>query len=100
MSFANPTLLAIAAALGAGLIASFVFGLWRSGRTEVAAGLHALCGVKWRDYAHLVEDVLRDRGFNRGDDERRPGEGGFDLMMTRGSSRYLIECKNGAAQQM
>ena len=97
---AHPTLLAVAAALLIGLGASFALGLWRRGRTEAQAGIRALCGVKWRDYAHLIEDLLQERGFTRSTDERRPGEGGFDLMMTRGSSLYLIECKNGAAHRV
>jgi restriction system protein len=96
----NPLLLGLAAALVAGLVASFAAGVWRGGRNEVSAGIHALCGMKWRDYAHLVEDLLRERGFARSGEDRRPGDGGFDLLMTRGSSRYLIECKNGAAHRV
>lgn len=96
----NLTLLPLAAALATGLVTSFALGLWRRGRTEADAGIHALCGFKWRDYAHLIEDLLRERGFNRSSDERRPGDGGFDLMMTRGSSRYLVDCKNGAAHRV
>lgn len=98
--FAQPTLLAVAAALLIALAASFALGLWRRGRTEADAGIHALCGMKWRDYAHLIEDLLQERGYSRSDEERRPGEGGFDLMMTRGTSRYLVECKNGAAHRV
>ncbi len=97
---AHPALLGVAAALLIGLAASFALGLWRRGRTEAQAGIQALCGVKWGDYAHLIEDLLQERGFTRSDEERRPGEGGFDLMMTRGSSRYLVECKNGAAHRV
>lgn len=97
---AHPALLGVATALLIGLAASFALGLWRRGHTEAQAGIQALCGLKWRDYAHLIEDLLQERGFTRSDDERRPGEGGFDLMMTRGSARYLVECKNGAAHRV
>lgn len=98
--FSNPVLLGVAAALAAGLVTSFFVGAWRAGRNEVAAGIDALCGMKWREYAHLIEDLLRDRGFARSGDDRRPGDGGFDLLMTRGNSRYLVECKNGAAHRV
>jgi restriction system protein len=96
----NSTLIALVVALIAGLAASFVLGLWRGGRNETSAGLDALCGMKWREYSHLIEDLLRERGFARSGDDRRPGEGGFDLLMTRGTSRYLVECKNGAAHRV
>ena len=96
----HPTLLGVAAALIVGLIASYAVGLWRGRQSETKAGLEALCGMKWRDYAHLIEDLLQERGFARQTEDRRPGEGGFDLMMVRGSSRYLIECKNGAAHRV
>jgi restriction system protein len=98
--FSNPLLVGLLAALVAGVVASFAAGLWRGGRNETAAGIHALCGMKWREYSHLVEDLLRERGFARSGEERRPGDGGFDLLMTRGSSRYLVECKNGAAHRV
>jgi restriction system protein len=96
----HPIVIGLGLSLFAGLVASFALGLWRADRNEARAGIAALCRLKWRDYAHIVEDLLRDRGYTRGGEERRPGEGGFDLMMTRGTSRYLIECKNGAAQRV
>jgi restriction system protein len=97
---AHPVLLGLVIGLLTGLIASFLFGLWRPGGSEATAGLQALCGLKWRDFSHLVEDLLRERGFKSGDEERRPGEGGFDLMMTRGTSQYLVECKNSATHRV
>jgi hypothetical protein len=93
-------LFAVAIALLAGLVAAGGFGLWRRGRIEARAGIGALCAMKWRDYAHLVEDLLRERGFRRGDEARRPGDGGFDLMMERGSARYLVDCKNGGTHHI
>lgn len=96
----HPVLLSLIAALLAGLGMSFALGTWRSGRREAAAGMNALCGLKWREFAHLVEDVLQERGFTRLQEERGPGDGGIDLLMVRGSSRYLVQCKNGAAHRV
>ncbi len=93
-------LFAFAIALLAGLVAAGGFGLWRRGRIEARAGIGALCAMKWRDYSHLVEDLLRERGFRRSDEARRPGDGGFDLMMERGSARYLVDCKNGGTHHI
>lgn len=95
--FSNPTLMGLIAFLVVGLVVSYALGLWRSGAREAAAGMVALCGLKWREFAHVVEDLLQERGFSRSTEERSPGDGGFDLLMTRGSSRYLVSCKNGAA---
>ena len=96
----QPFLLALLAALVVGSLVSFGLGLWKSGKHQAAAGMTALCGLKWRDFAHLIEDILQERGFTRANEERSPGDGGFDLLMTRGSSRYLVQCKNGAAHRV
>jgi restriction system protein len=96
----HPYLLAVlAAGLGA-LLAWLATGTLRRDRSEARAGLLALCGMRWRDFAHVVEDLLRDRGYAGNNEERLPGDGGFDLMMTRGRSQYLIVCKNGAAHRV
>ena len=56
--FSNPLLLGLAAALVAGLVTSFLVGVWRGGRNEVSAGLHALCGLKWRVPMLVVQGEL------------------------------------------
>lgn len=96
----HPVLMGLIAALVIGLALSFALGLWRSDKQQAAAGMVALCGLKWRDFAHLVEDLLQERGFSRAPEERNLGDGGFDLLMARGSSRYLVQCKNGAAHRV
>ena len=96
----QPFVLALLAALVVGLLLSFGLGLWKSDKHQAAAGMTALCGLKWRDFSHLIEDILQERGFARAQEERSPGDGGFDLLMTRGSSRYLVQCKNSAAHHV
>jgi restriction system protein len=97
---AHPYLLAVPIAIAVAFIAAALLGLPRRGQLEALAGLRALRELEWQDYAHLVEDLLRERGYTRPEAERSPGEGGFDLFMERGSSRYLIECKNSAADRV
>jgi restriction system protein len=99
-NLSHPLLLAALAALAVGIVASFALGLWQGARREAAAGIDALCAMKWSEFAHLVEDLLRARGLVGSNDERLPGQGGFDLMMTRGSAQYLVVCKNGAAHRV
>lgn len=99
-NFSHPLFLGALAALAVGLVASLALGLWKGARREAAAGIDALCAMKWSEFAHLVEDLLRARGLVGSNDERLPGQGGFDLMMTRGSAQYLVVCKNGAAHRV
>jgi restriction system protein len=96
----HPLLLGLLVALLAGGAAAYFLGFRRHSTLEADAGVRSLCAMKWRDYAHLIEDLLRERGFVRTGEERRPGEDGFDLLMARGSSRYLVECKNSAAHSV
>jgi restriction system protein len=97
---AHPYLLAVPIAIAVAFIVAALLGVPRRGQLEALAGLRALRELDWQDYAHLVEDLLRERGYTRPEAERSPGEGGFDLFMERGSSRYLIECKNSAADRV
>ena len=93
-------LVAVLALIAVGLLAASYFGVWQRSRAEANAGIEALCSFKWRDYSHLVEDILIERGFRRGGGERRPGDGGFDLMMERGNARYIVACKNGSTHEV
>ena len=92
--------IALLVTIAIGLLASIYYGVWQRSRAEARAGTEALCSFKWRDYAHLVEDILIERGFRRAGGERRPGDGGFDLMMERGSAKYIVSCKNGATHEV
>ena len=93
-------LIAVLVTIAVGLLASTFFGVWQRGKAEARAGTEAMCSFKWRDYAHLVEDILIERGFRRAGGERRPGDGGFDLMMERGNAKYIVSCKNGATHEV
>lgn len=64
---------------------------------EASAGLKLLHGYKWRELAQLLLQALRQRGYEPAETERMPGEGGFDLLVQRGSERYLVQCKHGGA---
>lgn len=93
-------LIAVLVALVAGFVAASWFGVFQRARAEAQAGTDALCALKWREYAHLIEDILIERGFKRAGGDRRPGEGGFDLLMERGKSKYLVDCKNGSSHEI
>src|SRR6185436_3553327 len=63
---------------------------------EETAGLKLLRSYKWRELAQLLLQSLRRRGYEPAETERMPGDGGFDLLVQRGTDRYLVQCKQGA----
>lgn len=96
----SPVLVGLAVGASVAALAAWASGAWRRRAAEADAGIESLCAMRWRDYAHLVEDMLRERGFVRSDEQAGPGEGGYELTMLRGRSRYLVSCKNGASHRV
>lgn len=96
----HPYVLAVLAGGVTALLAWLATLPLRPERSEARAGLRALCGMRWQEYSHVVEDLLRERGYAGNDEERLPGQGGFDLVMMRGRSQYLVVCKNGSAHRV
>jgi hypothetical protein len=95
-SNAIPLIVAIvAAAMAFGAIA-LVLRRQQPELLEETAGLTLLRGYKWSELAHLLLQSLRRRGYESAESERIPGDGGFDLLVQRGSDRYLVQCKQGA----
>ncbi len=88
-----------AAVLGAvaGLATFFTLGLSSRRRLELRAAMAWLNDLKWRDFARVLTGLLAQRGLQPHEAERKPGDDGFDLLMVRGTSRYLVQCKHGAA---
>ncbi|HRQ64442.1 MAG TPA: restriction endonuclease [Xanthomonadaceae bacterium] len=90
-------LFALGAALAAALIAYLGLGLNRRRRLEARAGLAGLHSMKWREFAQLVGDLMRQRGLHMSNQPRSAGEGGFDLKFERGNQCYLVQIKHGGA---
>jgi len=90
---ASPATLAAAVAVVAFAVAALAMGIARRRRDEARAALEALCAMKWREFAHHVVGVLSQRGLRQDDLDRRPGDDGFDIRMTRGAASYLVQCK-------
>ena len=79
---------------------AWVLGAFRTERDEARAGIALLCAMRWNEFCRLISEVLKDRGMQPANTERAPGQDGFDLLFTRGNSRYLVLCKNGATQRI
>lgn len=75
-------------------------GAFRTDREEARAGLVLLCAMRWGEYSRLISEALKDRGLEPSNTERPPGKDGFDLLFTRGNSRYLVQCANAANQRV
>jgi restriction system protein len=66
-------------------------------RTDPTRDISAL---SWRDFESLVGEGFRHRGFavtNRGG---AGPDGGVDLALSRGSERFLVQCKQWRARQV
>lgn len=84
----------------AGLVAFFLLGLHSRQRLELRSATAWVNSIKWRDFLRMAVSVLRTRGLELDPTERQPGDDGFDLLMQRGSARYIVVCKHGRAYQL
>ena len=88
------------------LIGSLVSVYGRHKRNELhgkvaAAGVQsALENMSWREFEMLVGEFFRRRGFSVNETGGGGADGGVDLVVTHGSDRYLVQCKQWKARQV
>ncbi len=84
----------VCVALGAG--ATQMLRRMRLPREEIAAGITALAGMRWREFMHLVLAAMNRRGYER---VFEPGASGdeSDFLLERDGQRWLLSCKHGTA---
>lgn len=92
-------------ALAAMACALALIYLWLVRRSDVenTAGLHALAGLRWREFSTLVAQAMQKRGLRdvgRGLEDEQRGDGGTQMLMTDGSRRWLLSCKHGMAYRI
>lgn len=91
----------LAVALLTGVAVSAYLWWVRRRKNEIAAGLHALSGLRWREFSRLVLTALERRGMTvvaAAPDETRDPRGIFPL--TRDGQRWLLSCKHGSAYRI
>lgn len=77
--------------------------LWliRRRNDEMAAGLHALSGLRWREFSRLVLDAMARRGLTQaapdGQGSREPQS---TFILNRDGKRWLLSCKHGSAYRI
>jgi restriction system protein len=63
-------------------------------------GADAVLGMSWRQFELLVGEGFRRRGFGVKDLGGQGPDGGIDLVLSKGSERYLVQCKQWRATKV
>ena len=78
----------------------------RSKRTELisnvaqAKGANALDGMSWREFEMLVGEAFRLQGFDVVETGGGGADGGVDLVLRKGSEKFLVQCKQWKAYKV
>ncbi|WP_206413251.1 restriction endonuclease, partial [Lysobacter enzymogenes] len=87
---------AAAVALTIGLGSTAYLWSYRRHRTEVATGIAGLAKMRWREFARLIVEALRDRGFEAESVEESLARGTqAELRLMRAGKPWLLSCKLG-----
>jgi restriction system protein len=62
--------------------------------------LKTLGQTSWQDFETIVGEYFRRRGFSVAERGGDGPDGGVDLVLTRGSDRYLVQCKQWKAYRV
>ena len=63
-----------------------------------SAGADALNGMSWQDFELLVGEAFRLQGYQVGEVGGGGADGGIDLVLHKGSEKFLVQCKQWKAQ--
>jgi restriction system protein len=65
-----------------------------------AGGKSALDELSWREFEQLVGESFRRRGFSVKETRGGGADGGVDIVLSRGTDRYFVQCKQWKARQV
>ncbi|MEH6421628.1 restriction endonuclease [Pseudomonas sp. CGJS7] len=89
---------AAAVALTIGLASTAYLWSYRRHRTEVSTGIAGLAKMRWREFARLIVEALRERGFEAESVEESLARGTqAELRLVRAGKPWLLSCKLGDA---
>lgn len=60
----------------------------------------AVASLTWQQFESLVAEGFRQRGFKATEKGGAAPDGGVDLILARGTERFLVQCKQWRAQQV
>jgi hypothetical protein len=89
-------LLALVVSVAIGLGATWYLRRVRLPREETAEGIAALSDMRWREFIHLVLDVLAGRGFVRVNDPTATSDEA-DIPLERDGELWLLSSRHGAS---
>ncbi len=91
----------LAVTLLIGTAATAYLWLIRRRNDEMAAGLHALSGLRWREFSRLVLDAMARRGLAETVPDRQASrEPQSTFVLNRDGKRWLLSCKHGSAYRI
>ncbi len=94
-------LIGLAVTLAGGVAATLYFWLVRRPRDEMSFGLHALSGLRWREFSKLVLASMAERGLVEAVPEQQESrEPQSTFLLARGEERWLLSCKHGSAYRI
>lgn len=65
-----------------------------------AGSADALDGMSWREFELLVGEAFRLQGFRVAENGGGGPDGGVDLVLTKGSEKFLVQCKQWRAYKV
>lgn len=68
--------------------------------TAQAKGADALDGMSWREFEILVGEVFRLQGFSVSETGGGGADGGVDLVLSKGTEKFLVQCKQWKAYKV
>lgn len=93
-------LLALLVAIVGLSLTSLWFGVNRRRLAETEIGIQILARMKWRDCLGLVLEALYREGYRQTTDSLAAGDGGSELLLTRGDDKVLLGYKHGTAYRL
>jgi hypothetical protein len=94
-------LIGLAVTLVSGIAATLYFWLVRRPHDEMSYGLHALSGLRWREFSKLVLAAMAERGLAEvGSEQQESREPQSTFLLARGDERWLLSCKHGSAYRI
>jgi restriction system protein len=68
--------------------------------TAQAKGADALDGMSWREFEMLVGEAFRLQGFGVCETGGGGADGGVDLVLSKGTEKFLVQCKQWKAYKV
>lgn len=94
-------LIGLAVTLVSGTAATVYLWLIRRPHDEMSYGLHALSGLRWREFSKLVLAAMERRGLVEATpDQQDSREPQSTFVLARGEERWLLSCKHGSAYRI